>query len=70
MDDLMRLLLEQYGDDRVAEAVAAYRADYGRNGLFESALYPGIADVLLQMKQAGAHLYLATSKRCFCYPPP
>ncbi len=63
MDDVMRFLLAPYGDDRVVEAVAAYRADYGENGLFESVAYRGIADALEEMKQAGAQLYLATSKR-------
>jgi phosphoglycolate phosphatase len=46
IDDIMRLLLEPYGDDRVAEAVNAYRADYGQSGLFNSTLYPGIAQAL------------------------
>ena len=59
----MRLLLEPYRDDRVTEAVAAYRVDYGVNGLFESVLYPGIAQALSEMQKAGARLYLATSKR-------
>ena len=63
MDDVMRFLLAPYGDDRITEAVAAYRADYGQNGLFQSMLYNGIADSLNRMKLAGAHLYLATSKR-------
>jgi phosphoglycolate phosphatase len=63
MDDVMRFLLAPYGDDRVAEAVAAYRADYGKNGLFESVAYQGISDALNDMRQAGVQLYLATSKR-------
>jgi phosphoglycolate phosphatase len=63
VEDVMRLLLEPLGDDRVAEAVAAYRADYGQNGLFNSLPYPGIARALADLKQSGARLYLATSKR-------
>lgn len=63
MDDVMRFLLAPYGDDRVTEAVAAYRADYGSSGLFESVPYHGICDALKEMRQAGAQLYLATSKR-------
>jgi phosphoglycolate phosphatase len=63
IDDVMRLLLEPYADDRVAEAVAAYRADYGRTGLFDSSPYSGIAQALAEMRQLGARLYLATSKR-------
>jgi len=61
--DIMRLFLEPYGDERVAEAVAAYRADYGQNGLFDSLPYSGIAQALAEMRRSGAQLYLATSKR-------
>lgn len=59
----MRLVLEPYGDDRVAEGVAAYRADYGERGLFGSTPYAGIAEALPAMRAAGAQLILATSKR-------
>lgn len=63
LEDVMKVLLEPYGDDRVGEAAAAYRRHYGASGLFESVPYPGIADALAEMKQGGLHLYLATSKR-------
>ncbi|CAN0447362.1 unnamed protein product, partial [Phaeothamnion confervicola] len=51
IEDIMRLILEPYRDDRVVEAVAAYRKDYGANGLFESKLYPGIGDALREMRE-------------------
>jgi phosphoglycolate phosphatase len=63
VDDVMRFLLAPYGDDRIGEAVAVYRADYGERGLFESVAYPGIIEALKELKQAGTQLYLATSKR-------
>jgi len=63
LEDMMQVLLQQHGDNRVEEAVAAYRKHYGESGLFRSAPYPGIGDALEQMQQAGLHLYLATSKR-------
>jgi phosphoglycolate phosphatase len=63
LEDGMRLILEPYRDDRVGEAIAAYRKDYGASGLFESKLYPGIGGALREMREAGLHLYLATSKR-------
>lgn len=64
MDDVMRYLLTPYGDDRIAEAVAAYRADYGDKGLLVTELYPGIAEVLHSIRDKGqARLFLATSKR-------
>ena len=63
IEDVMRLLLEPYGDDRITEAVAAYRADYGQRGALSSLPYPGIAQALAAMRRAGAQLILATSKR-------
>jgi phosphoglycolate phosphatase len=63
IEDVMRLLLQPYGDDRVVEAVAAYRADYGQNGLYDCLPYSGIAEALAQIRRSDARLYLATSKR-------
>ncbi len=63
IEEIMRSLLEPYNDDRVSEAVEAYRTDYGQSGLFESVPYPGVAAALTAMQQSGARLYLATSKR-------
>lgn len=63
VEDIMRVLLAPYGDERVEEAVAAYRADYGARGLFGSAPYAGVAESLAAMRSAGAQLILATSKR-------
>ena len=59
----MRTLLQTYGDDRVDEAVALYRAHYGEVGLFGSTPYPGIGEAMGALKTAGFRLYLATLKR-------
>jgi len=63
LEDTMQVLLQPYGDDRVGEAVAAYRLHYGESGLLGSAPYPGIGKSLEEMRQAGLRIYLATSKR-------
>jgi len=63
IEDVMRYLLQQFGDDRVAAGVEAYRADYGARGLLLSELYDGIGDALATLHGTGAALYLATSKR-------
>ncbi|MDI1264939.1 MAG: HAD hydrolase-like protein [bacterium] len=63
LEDILRGLLAPLGDDRLDEAVLAYRADYGSNGIARNTLYPGIGDALRQMSGAGLQLYLATSKR-------
>jgi phosphoglycolate phosphatase len=63
LEDMMRVLLQPYGDDRVGEAVAAYRQHYGESGLLGSEPYPEIGSSLKEMQQAGLRIYLATSKR-------
>jgi phosphoglycolate phosphatase len=63
LEDMMQVLLHPYGDDRVGEAVTAYRQHYGESGLLGSEPYPGIGSSLQEMRQAGLRIYLATSKR-------
>jgi phosphoglycolate phosphatase len=63
IEDIMQVLLAPYGDDRIAQGVAAYRADYGARGLFSSQPYPGVEAALNALRDAGAQLILATSKR-------
>lgn len=63
IEDIMHVLLQPYGDDRVGEAVTAYRQHYGESGFLGSEPYPGIGQSLEDMKRAGLRIYLATSKR-------
>jgi phosphoglycolate phosphatase len=63
LEDVMQVLLQSYGDDRVGEAVAAYRQHYGEYGFLGSVPYPGIGKSLEEMKRARLRIYLATSKR-------
>ena len=63
IEDIMRVLLQPYGDDRVGAAVLAYRQHYGESGFRGSEPYPGIGSSLKEMQQAGLRIYLATSKR-------
>ena len=63
LEETLHTLLKVHGDDRVAEAVTAYRQHYGESGLFGSEAYPGISDALCEMRGAGVRIYLATSKR-------
>src|SRR5258708_2012551 len=63
IEGIMRVVLQPYGDDRVGEAVAAYRQHYGESGYLGSEPYPGIGSSLKEMQQAGLRIYLATSKR-------
>jgi phosphoglycolate phosphatase len=63
LEDMMRILLQPFGDGRLDEAVAAYRQHYGDSGFLGSEPYPGIGSALEEMQQAGLRIYLATSKR-------
>ena len=56
LEDMMQILLQSYGDDRVGEAVAAYRQHYGESGLLGSVPYPGIGKSLEEMKRTGLRI--------------
>ena len=53
-----------YGLDREQgmQAIEAYREYFTDRGWKENSVYEGIPEVLKQLKDAGAHLYIATSK--------
>ncbi len=63
LEDVVDRVLAHYDDTRGALAVAEYRRHYGETGLYQNALYPGIADALHQMRDEGHDLVLATAKR-------
>ena len=63
LEDMFQALLQAHGDDRIGEAVAAYRHHYGESGLLGSKPYPGISGALQEMRRAGLQIYVATSKR-------
>jgi len=63
LEDVMQFLLQPHGDDRIADAVLAFRQHYGESGLLGSEPYPGIGNSLREMRQGGLRIYLATSKR-------
>lgn len=44
------------------QAIEAYREYFTDRGWKENSVYEGIPEVLKQLKDAGAHLYIATSK--------
>lgn len=63
MDQIVATLLAPLGDDRVAQTVAIYREHYGRVGLYQGLMYPGIPEALQALQDDGHRLYVATSKR-------
>ena len=59
----MARLLQQYGDDRVEQAVGIYRARYSEVGIYDCSVYPGVVGMLDGLRDAGTTMYIATSKR-------
>lgn len=47
---------------RIDLAVRLYRERYSITGLLENQVYPGLPEMLIQLKAAGCHLYVATAK--------
>lgn len=56
-------LLAPFGDDRVAPALAIYRARYSEVGLYDCSVFPGVAGMLDALRDAALPLFIATSKR-------
>ncbi len=48
--------------DRVAEAIRTYRADFADTGMWDNALYEGVPEQLGRLRDAGCLLAVATSK--------
>ena len=44
------------------EAVALYRERFGRDGVYEADVYDGIGEMLMDLRDTGAPLFVATSK--------
>jgi phosphoglycolate phosphatase len=56
-------LLAQYGDTRVDEGLAVYRARYSAVAIYDCAVYPGVVAMLDALRDAGRVMCIATSKR-------
>lgn len=55
--------LDHLGDPELADvAVAHYRERYGTIGLYENVVFPGIPELLAELRAGGARLFVATSK--------
>lgn len=49
-------------EDESVQAVVKYRERFSDTGIFENGVYPGISELLADLKQKGAKLAVATSK--------
>lgn len=56
-------LLAPLGDARVEQALTIYRARYSSVGIYDCSVFPGITAMLDTLRDAGAAMFIATSKR-------
>ena len=59
----LQRLLEPFGDDRVDMALTIYRERYSTTGIYDCSVYPGVTGMLDGLRDAGAAMCIATSKR-------
>jgi phosphoglycolate phosphatase len=52
----------QLDESSVEQAVNYYRENYQLKGMYENHIYAGIVELLTTLKNAGCHMYIATSK--------
>ena len=55
-------VLNEGGDERIRRAIEAYRVRFDDVGIFENALYPGIAAALQTLEDTGHRLQVVTAK--------
>ena len=60
--DAFRELLSSSDPDLNARAIGIYRERYAKVGLYENSVYPGVAEGLSALAEAGATLFVVTSK--------
>ena len=62
---LMKTFTEDFGMDKetAEKAMVTYREYYGTKGLFENKVYPGIVEMLEDLKAKGKRMAVATSKK-------
>jgi phosphoglycolate phosphatase len=62
LSDIFQALLGSTDEQGIERAIAAYRTRYSEIGMFENALYPGVADALDEFYGSGSTLQVVTAK--------
>lgn len=62
LKESFKILLGTNSDDLLNQAVTFYRERYREIGMYENIVYPGIPELLAQLKEMGIQHFLATSK--------
>ena len=51
-----------FNEEEIEDVIATFREYYAEKGIFENELYPGIEEVLIELKKRNKKLVIATSK--------
>ncbi|AET66820.1 putative phosphatase [Desulfosporosinus orientis DSM 765] len=62
LKESFRVMLKTSDEALLNQAVALYRERFRETGLYENIVYPGIPELLVQLKEQGCRNFLATSK--------
>ncbi|MDR3602860.1 MAG: HAD hydrolase-like protein [Desulfosporosinus sp.] len=62
LKESFKILLQTVDDTLLNRAITLYRERYREIGLYENIVYPGIPELLVQLKEKGCRHLLATSK--------
>lgn len=52
-----------FDEEKIKEAVTIYRKSYGEKGVYETKIYDGIKELIIELASNGFNVILATSKR-------
>jgi len=59
---MLEAALPDMGRSRRDDVIAAYRQHYASTGLYETALFPGVDELLRQLAHDGRRMYIVTNK--------
>jgi phosphoglycolate phosphatase len=59
---MLEAALPGVGQSRRDDVIAAYRQHYATSGLFETALFPGVEELLHRLSHDGRRMYIVTNK--------
>ncbi|SPF45093.1 5'-nucleotidase [Candidatus Desulfosporosinus infrequens] len=62
LKESFKILLQTLDETLLDRAITIYRERYQKIGLYENILYPGIMELIVQLKEKGCRHLLATSK--------
>jgi phosphoglycolate phosphatase len=60
--NILRKMYPEMPEETIAQMIRYYREYYSRKGAYENSVYPGIFELLSELKKSGAKLAVATSK--------